>query len=423
MNKSWERLVAWTVALVTLVALAISIILILLFPAGQDIRAWEYLVGALVGCGAPILGLVILGKQPRNRIGWLWLVIGLTIAFVSLSQGLKYYANSSPTAGYSSLLFTFLLFGDTAYVIRFICFMLMMLWFPDGKPPSSRWRILHVWVILAFILLSLELFAQQVPFSDVDGLQFGLPLVDNPIGFLPVSLNPLYQLVAPVGFLSIIGMLLLAALSMLLRYRSATMQVRAQIRWFVVGGVIYVTCLLASLVLMDYSDVLPGILSNLAILPLYLAIGIAITRYRLYDIDLIIRKTLQYTLITGLLVLVYFGSVLILQNLVEALTGEQSPVVIVISTLGIAALFNPLRKRIQEFIDRRFYRKKYDAEHTLAHFTTAARDEVNLEQLSTALLSAVGDTMQPEMISLWLKSTNHSPSQLIEQDGVLTGVE
>ncbi|MFL7892509.1 MAG: hypothetical protein AB8I56_10620, partial [Anaerolineales bacterium] len=87
------------------------------------------------------------------------------------------------------------------------------------------------------------------------------------------------------------------------------------------------------------------------------------------------------------------------------------------------ALFNPLRKRIQEFIDRRFYRKKYDAEHTLAHFTTAARDEVNLEQLSTALLSAVGNTLQPEVISLWLKPTNQSPSQLTEQDGVLTGVE
>ena len=140
MNISWERLVAWAMALVALVVLPVSIILMLVNPAGQDERAWEFLIGAIVGCGAPILGLIILRKQPHNRVGWLWLVIGLAIAFSSLSQGLKYYANSTTTAGYSSLIFTFLLFNDTANIIVFICFMLMMLWFPDGKLPSPRWR-------------------------------------------------------------------------------------------------------------------------------------------------------------------------------------------------------------------------------------------------------------------------------------------
>jgi hypothetical protein len=132
-------------------------------------------------------------------------------------------------------------------------------------------------------------------------------------------------------------------------------------------------------------------------------LSVAVLRYRLFDIDIIVRKTLQYALLTGLLALVYFGSVILLQSLFENLTGRESPIVIVISTLAIAALFNPLRLQVQSFIDRRFFRRKYNAEQTLTNFSKIARDEVDMQVLTVAMLNVVEETMQPEAVTVWLK--------------------
>ena len=139
------------------------------------------------------------------------------------------------------------------------------------------------------------------------------------------------------------------------------------------------------------------------------SLGIAVLRYRLFDIDIIIRRTLIYAVLTAMLALVYFGSVVLLQQFFRSLTGaSQSEIATIISTLAIAALFNPLRHRVQGAIDLRFYRNKYDAQQVLARFAQAARDEVKLEKLTGELLNVVQDTMQPASVGLWMKQTKNN---------------
>jgi threonine/homoserine efflux transporter RhtA len=207
-------------------------------------------------------------------------------------------------------------------------------------------------------------------------------------------------------FVTVTAFAVLCVLSLLYRYRSADHREQNQIKWLLYAAGFFVLNLVLGFLWGELGNQWASLgtaLLFLSIMLMPIAIAIAILRYRLYDIDVIIRKTLQYALLTAFLALVYFGSVIFLQSLTENLFGEQSPLVIVLSTLAIAALFNPLRTRIQDFIDRRFYRKKYDAEQALAQFAATVRDEVDMQKLSAWLLELVEESMQPEKTSLWLK--------------------
>jgi hypothetical protein len=188
---------------------------------------------------------------------------------------------------------------------------------------------------------------------------------------------------------------------------------RAQTLWLVFGllvslGIQLPVYLLgyAGTINISSNDWVYNLLGFVTALALPLSLGIAITRYRLFDIELIIRKALVYALLSGLLTFVYFGSVVLLQNIFNLVTGDRSPVIIVVSTLLIAALFTPLRRRLQDFIDRRFFRQKYDAQQVLAQFAQTARDETDMEALQMELERVVQETMQPESVLIWLRDSH-----------------
>jgi hypothetical protein len=197
--------------------------------------------------------------------------------------------------------------------------------------------------------------------------------------------------------------LLLALVSMIVRFRRSIGVERQQLKWIVYAGAVAAGGFALTLFLSGPLANAVFVIAFLAFIGVPAAAGVAIMRYRLYEIDLVINRTLVYGSLTALLALVYVGSVVLLQSIFRALTGQESQLAVVASTLVIAALFNPLRRRIQAFIDRRFYRRKYDAARTLAAFGARLRDEVDLETLADDMVGVVQDTMQPEHVSLWLR--------------------
>ncbi len=240
---------------------------------------------------------------------------------------------------------------------------------------------------------------------------------------LTLEVNGVVSLSAPAFSLvniALIALILFGGGLQVYRYvRDSNAVERQQTKWIIFALVIFVLAIMAWVLVFGGALNIPAgrsrLLANLGgtiftdyiALPLLpVAIAIAILRYKLWDIDLIINKTLVYGLLSGLLAFVYFGLVLLFQRVFDLVSSQQSPVVIVISTLVIAALFVPLRQRVQTFIDRRFFRKKYDAQQVLAQFSLTARDETNLDALQAELLRVVEETIQPEQITFWLKSVN-----------------
>jgi hypothetical protein len=349
--------------------------------------AWSIAFG-LLGLGSASMGAVVASRIPRNAVGWILLALG---AGTGVVLGLGAYAELSVAGGHhpypaddyadwiSSWLTPPLFFGLSAF---------LLLMFPDGQLPSRRWRPVAWFTAAALALVtSLGMFAP----SETSGLH-------NPIALSGNAAEVIRQLNAATD-LAALPIMAGAAAALIVRLRRSRGVERQQLKWFTYTAALAGVALgLAPLT----SDIafLVGLLT-LAALPL--TAGLAILRYRLYDIDVVINKTLVYGALTATLGAAYLGSVLLLQLVVRPVT-QGSGLAVAVSTLAVAGLFRPVRSRIQALVDRRFFRRRYDAARTLEAFGLRLRDQLDVDALGTDLQAVVHDTMQPSHVSLWLRS-------------------
>jgi hypothetical protein len=359
----------------------------------------------------PVIGALIASKRPRNPIGWICLADGLLWALIFLSEDYSAYGLAIPGSVPFPVTINALLYAWLWVPAVGLLGVYLLLLFPDGRLPSRRWRPL-AWLAGAVIVLeSVAVFLTPGPLEDLGrarnpfGLE-GLPWVGD-AGDVVLALLPLCMLAS--------------AVSLVLRYRRSGGEVRQQIKWIafaasfvclmymvVIGGGTIIWLLVAPETPSDLGTQTwwGALLENVMLLSFAgvpVAMGFAVLKHRLYDIDIIINRALVYGLLTATLAGVYLGGVIFLQYLFRALTGQESQLAIVASTLAIAALFIPLRRRVQGFVDRRFYRRKYDAAKTLASFNARLRDETDLDTLVDDVVGVVRQAMQPEHASLWLR--------------------
>ena len=364
---------------------------LLILAAGLILRSSDasfFLLFALIAAPFAIVGVLVASRRPRNPIGWLFLAFAVVAAFaVSADRYASYALVEHPGSLPGGAWVAWTASGIWHPAFGFFVFSFLL--FPDGRLPSARWRPV-AWIAAANYLV-----------GGVIGLLWG-PLFGE---FFPYA-EPPFRLpdyfVVEVAFAVFLfvnfALLALSAVSLVLRLRRATGVKRQQLKWFVYAVALFALVFPPSVIVLGDGRLI------VFLLPLVPAsAGIAILRYRLFDIDILINRTLVYGTLTVLLATTYVGSVVGLQAVLRVLSGQESTLAVVASTLAIAALFNPLRRRLQRFVDRRFYRTKYDARKTLEAFGSRLREETDLNALSNDLVSVARATVQPAHVSLWLR--------------------
>jgi hypothetical protein len=392
---------AWLVWVLGALSLALVALKVPLIPALLPTLPPEDRIPELVWLSLPvpftIVGALIAARRPGNRIGLLLLIS--TLSFSS-AQFAFLYANFGVEDGRplpGQLLVAWL--GGWIIWPTPTALMLLLLLFPDGRFLSSRWRLVG-WAAVSWCVVTMVITAVYPDLIAVPG-------VANPVGVSGTAAEVLRRLgssVAPV--LVAFALLFAAAGASLLRFRRARGIERQQLKWFAYAVVVaVVVALLPYPLFPTWLLTIQGIVNWLTVWALAAAIAVAILRYRLYDIDQIISRTLVYGLLTALLGGVYAGIVLVLGHAFGGIGTQPPSWVIAGATLTVAALFQPARRRIQAAVDRRFNRRRYDAARTMEAFSARLRDEVDLDTLSDELLALVDQTMQPTTASLWLRPT------------------
>jgi hypothetical protein len=349
----------------------------------------------------PTVGAVVASRRPHNPIGWIFLAAGIPFALTGFVHGYAVYAlfaepGSLPWGEFMAWLASWIFFPPLFAVPVFL-----FLLFPEGKALSSRWRLVGWTAGIGIASVVLLAFAPgrltEPPFEGVV----------NPVGVN--GADPILDVVGPVGWASILLSILAAAASMLIRFRHAVGRERQQLKWMASAAGLFALAFVGSAFLSPVSEEIGQVAILLAYATIPIAAGVAIMRYRLYDIDRILNRTLVYGVLTALLAAAYLGIVVALQSVIPG--ADDSDLTVAASTLAVAALFGPLRRRVQRFIDRRFYRRKVDAQRTLESFSSRLREDVDLDHLRGDLLGVVLETMQPAHASVWLRPHEGVPAR------------
>ena len=398
-NKRTARL-AWALyGLLTCLTVVVSAADLLRQAGSKNVFqiAGDALLSLALPVALAIVAALIVSRHPRNTIGWLLMVpLGLFLVGGPIGAYLERLAPSAPAPTLPLLLLVW--FSGWSWLLLIFPLLLIPLLFPNGQPPTPRWRWVRVFAIAwAALFVLLVTFSQPINSNTTPNLA-----LDNPIGVIGDDAAE------PLSGVWIAGLLVLVVLcvtALFTRFRRANDTEREQIKWLLSACALFLVVYVGGTVTRlggsaSFAGAILEVFFGLSLVALPAAIGIAILKYRLYDIDVIINRTLVYSTLTALLALLYWGSVVLLQQLFRPFVGGGNNLAIVASTLVIAALFQPLRRRIQATIDRRFYRRKYDAARTLQAFSAKLRDEVDLNRLTDDLLAVVDETMQPAHVSL-----------------------
>jgi hypothetical protein len=338
-----------------------------------------------------VVGCLILSRRPGNRIGWIFTAVGLLTMTGGLVEPYVKYADVTHSGWLPALLVADWVDGWIWMPTIILALVFPLLLFPTGRSLSPRWRPV-AW-LAAGVTAGYAVFDALRPTLELpDGRT-----VANPIGVAGVGNvdeNVLGDLLAALALLTLVA----AICSLVLRFRRSHGVERQQLKWFTYAAGLVLLTPLGTVLLPSL-----GNLPFVVVVALPIAVGIAVLRYRLYEIDRLINRTLVYGLLTALLACIYGGAVLVLGQLFGGISAEPPSWAVAGVTLAVAALFQPARRRIQAAVDRRFNRRKYSAAKTVEAFSLRLRDEVDLDALSTELLAVVDQTMQPTLASLWLR--------------------
>ena len=393
---------AWSVCSLSFVLTALSLLLLALTLETPGVPIFTYWAEDMVAAlSFSTIGAFIVSHRPEHPIGWLFCVIGLLAGIDHFCGAYAIYALLAHSGALPA--------GEAGAWVRswvWVLFigvgMFLVLLFPDGRLPSRRWRP-FAWSVVPVVFLS----AIALAFSP--GPVDGLGPIGNPLGIESLEFAREVNVADVVDVLLFVPLAGAAAGSLLVRLRRSRGVERQQVKWFAYAEVVLVIGTITAFIISDARSVpwwVPSVgflLTMVGTVGLPIGVAIAILRHRLYDIDRIINRTLVYGALTAILVGIYFGGTAATQAVLQAFTDQEElpQLVIVASTLAIAALFSPLRRRVQSFVDRRFYRSKYDARKTLDAYSTKLRDETDLEALNSELVGVVRETVQPAHVSMW----------------------